>query len=313
MPSPLLERRVALLTGKGGVGKSTVVAALAVAAARRGLRPLVVELGHRASAAAIFGAPAIGHAPRPVGRGVFATNVDHEAALYETIRDAIGARALARAITRNGALKRLFAAAPAVRELTALRRIARLAAERSHGGPRFAPILVDLDATGHAQMYLSLPRLLRALVAQGPLQRPLAAVTGLLTDPRDAALVLVSSAAALPVRETVELHDALARGRDVEVTAVLVNQTSADPLTPAQRQELDAFEADARARGDVERLEDAALARQAIAEHQECVARLEALRARVDVPVVTLPKLPGVPELEALGELACAALEEVGL
>ena len=99
--------RLSLFTGKGGVGKSTVVAAVALEARRRGLRPLVVELGHRASMQSIFGAGRIGHAPTEVAPGVHASNVDLEHALADYVaaprkRRSIGLRAIRRASAPEG-------------------------------------------------------------------------------------------------------------------------------------------------------------------------------------------------------------------
>jgi anion-transporting ArsA/GET3 family ATPase len=74
-----------LVTGKGGVGKSSVVAALALRAAKRGKRPLIVELGHRATMQSIFGMDALGHAPVEVGGGVRAMNIDFRAAISDYV------------------------------------------------------------------------------------------------------------------------------------------------------------------------------------------------------------------------------------
>ncbi|MCA9687589.1 MAG: hypothetical protein KC457_35845, partial [Myxococcales bacterium] len=131
--SPLARRQLLLFTGKGGVGKSTTVAALGVRAAELGMRPLIVELGHRASMAAIFsfalsseGADAtIDHEPRPIacdGR-LSAMRLEQDEALYDYIVAQVKIRRLARAIAGNTSLRGLFGAAPAVREIVTLAKL----------------------------------------------------------------------------------------------------------------------------------------------------------------------------------------------
>src|SRR5688500_14392327 len=98
---------LSLFTGKGGVGKSTVVAAVAVEAARRGKRPLIVELGHRASMQAIFGAATFGHAAREVAPGVHASSFDLGTALGEYAAEHAPAP-IARRIAKSASLRRFF-------------------------------------------------------------------------------------------------------------------------------------------------------------------------------------------------------------
>jgi anion-transporting ArsA/GET3 family ATPase len=166
-PTSLLDRRLLLFTGKGGVGKTTLVGALAIEAARRGRRPLIVELGHRASMEAVFQVDHIGYAPRDVGRGVHAMNLDFESALGEYFEEHIPIQRVARTIMRNKTLQKFFHAAPSVPEVATLNKISALEAERVQGGGyRWDPILVDLDATGHALMLLNLPSVMNGLMAR---------------------------------------------------------------------------------------------------------------------------------------------------
>ncbi|MCA9579906.1 MAG: hypothetical protein KC668_30970, partial [Myxococcales bacterium] len=141
----LLDRRLLLFTGKGGVGKTTLVAALAIEAARRGRRPLIVELGHRASMEAVFEVDSIGYEPVDVGRGVHAMNLDFESALADYFEEHIPVRRVARTIMRNKTLQKFFHAAPSVPEVATLNKIGALEAERGPGGGyRWDPIFVDL-------------------------------------------------------------------------------------------------------------------------------------------------------------------------
>src|SRR4051812_36808391 len=103
--SHLFARTLQLVTGKGGVGKSTVCAALAVEAARRGRRPLVVEMGHRASLRGVFDEASIGYEPALVAPGVHAMSLDPDRALLDYVTAHVKARGLARRILASAPLR----------------------------------------------------------------------------------------------------------------------------------------------------------------------------------------------------------------
>ncbi|MEM1418200.1 MAG: ArsA-related P-loop ATPase [Myxococcota bacterium] len=289
--------RIQLFTGKGGVGKTTLVAATALAAAEAGERPLVVELGHRASLQTLFGRP-IGDAPVDVGRGVHACSIDMDEALLDYVADHVRVRALARRITGQPTLKRFFRAAPAVAEVVTLRRIERLEAERLGAEPRWDPLLVDLDATGHALMFLALPEVFDELAKEGPLRKLLDRLTALLTDPARTRLHVVTLPAPLPTQETIELYEAL-RARPghaaVPLGGLLVNRMPAPPLGDVAPESLDALGPEWAA--------DVALARRALGRFDEARACVARLAEAVPVPQVVLEDAPTLrlePDLDAV-------------
>lgn len=299
---PLASGRLALFTGKGGVGKSTVVAALAMEAGRRGRRPLVIELGHRASMQAVFGVAHVGHEPVDVGGGVHACNIELDEALRDYVADHVPVAALARRIAESSSLARFFEAAPAVGEVLTLQRIEQLMAARApDGGARWDPILVDFDATGHALMFLELPKVFEGLVPGGPVRRLLDGFSALLSDPTATRLHLVTLPARLPVQETLELHDKLAAEHAVRLGGLFVNRV------PAQPWEGDPGAIDALlGQLDGEPARDLQLLRRAIDRHaaaQAAMARLDAL----PLPRVALPQLSTRLDrraLTALGRIA---------
>lgn len=296
--------RLSLFTGKGGVGKSTLVAAVAVEAARRGLSPLVVELGHRASMQAIFGVPRVEHAPTEVAPGVHASNVDLDATLAEYIEAHVRVRALARRVARSAALRRFFEAAPAVTEVLTLWRLEQLlGATRPDGHPRWHPVLVDFDATGHALMFLELPRVFEGLVSSGPVRELLDSFSALLSDRARTRLHLVTLPGRLPVQETIELVTRLAAEHAVPLGTLYVNQVPRAPLPEGSRHVLDALLARG---GRPELASDLALMARETRAHErmrEEIARLASLR----LPMVELPRLPGPLDRAALAELGARA------
>jgi arsenite-transporting ATPase len=307
----LLDRRLLLFTGKGGVGKSTVVAALAVEAARRGQRPLIVELGHRASMQSIFAAPQIGHAPAPVTADakVWAANLDLDEAIVDYVVEQVKIRRVARSIAANRTLQGLFRAAPAVREVAMLNKLRLFEREQSRGRPRWGPILVDLDATGHALMLLDMPQILGNLLSGGPLRGLIDILTGLFTDPARTLLNLVTLPAEIPVQETLELHARLARSGGMPLGALFVNQVPPSPLTPELRPLLPEL-VDLAAHARLSELShDLDLATRALAEDARARDLIAALQRDVGMPLALLPRLdPQHPD--ALQILGRAALHE---
>lgn len=288
--------RLSLFTGKGGVGKTTVVAALATEAARRGRRPLVVELGHRASMQAVFGVPHIGHTPVEVSEGVFATNIDLDAALRDYIADHVPIAPLAKRIAESRSMAKFFEAAPAVGEVLTLQRLEQLL-----DGP-WDPVLVDFDATGHALMFLELPRVFDGLVSDGPVHRLLESFAGLLSDPDRTAIHLVTLPAALPVQETVELYETLRDEHAVRRGCLYVNRMPAPPASPVE----------AISRW-LERIPEAHPARADLALlsaqhrlHRRAQTQLRRLRSAVDMPHIPLPAQASL-DLAALGRIAGAS------
>ncbi|MEM9071066.1 MAG: ArsA-related P-loop ATPase [Myxococcota bacterium] len=274
-----------LVTGKGGVGKSSVVAALAQGAAEAGKRPLIVELGHRATMESIFGVP-VGYRPREVSPGVSAMNVAFEDAVVDYIAEQVRVRRLAQRIARSSVLSRFLGAAPAVSEVVTLRLLQRLV-----DAGEYAPIFVDLDATGHARMFLSLPEVFDGLVESGPLRALLDRTTELLRDPARSVLHLVTLPSALPAQETRELHAALRDANQIALGALIVNRVPREPLGPRDVAQLDTWAA--------EHPGDVALARQ---EQQRAVdARdvVESLRA-LSLRVIEVPELDAPLDLLAL-------------
>ncbi len=219
MKAPPLSRPVQFFTGKGGVGKSTVLGALATAAARAGKRPLIVELARHTSSSHLFGAPNVGYQPSEVAPGVFATRVLFEPALIDYVTSRLKLRAIALLVARNKSLRRLFMAAPGVDEIVTLHRVAQLAADE-----RWDPILVDLESTGHALMFFDLPSVLEVFLKDGPLRQVLDGATALVRDEARCAVHIVTVPEALAVTETVELYRGLRSKSGLHLGCLFINR-----------------------------------------------------------------------------------------
>jgi anion-transporting ArsA/GET3 family ATPase len=275
----LLERKLIVVTGKGGAGKSTIAAALGLVAARQGLRTLVVEVGERDHLAALYGRAASlgegegdkrpieegssqehGDDPRggagPDGEvelepGLWSLSLDPDSALIEWVRD-LGGRLSARVLASSSSFQYFAAAAPGAKELVSLVKLHELCA--GGGGGRHDLVVLDAPATGHALAMLAAPDTFTAIVPGGPLARRADQVREMLADPRISGYVAVAAATELAVSETLELERGLRErlGRDLD--AVVVNGTIARRFTLAELARLDALANDLAASGKGDRL-----------------------------------------------------------
>ena len=222
------------MTGKGGTGKSTLTASIARAAADRGLRVLVAELGRDSVLPRLLapGAPAADYPEREILPGLFAIRIDPFEALAEYFGLEIGLPGLARRVLSNRGFRQLMEAAPGWRELIALGKVWHLEQMREAGRARFDLIVVDAPATGHGVTFLDVPRVVISAVRTGPLRHHTEAVEALLRDARRTLVLPVSLAEELPARETCALVARL-RELGLPVDRVVVNGLRARPVPEA--------------------------------------------------------------------------------
>lgn len=315
----LFARRLIIVTGKGGTGKTTVSAALALAAVGSGRRVLVAEMGPDEAVVPLLepgGAP-VGYAGRELAPGLFAMRIDPYAALAEYLGLQIGARGLVERVLANRGFRQLMNASPGWRELITLGKIWHLEQmQEADGRSRFDLIVVDAPATGHGVAFLNVPRVVVSAVRAGPLRRHSQAVEELIEDPDRTLLLPVALAEELPTRETAELVKRVRDEVGVRVDRVVVNGVTPPPF-PAGFERLD--EALARLAPDARfgalppagvLAECAAFLR---ARHELNAGYVQRIAQLTGLPVLCLPYLSeGASEpraLEGLGQALLAAPE----
>ena len=290
---PLLDRKLLFVTGKGGVGKTTVSAATALLAASQGKRVLVCEVDGKGDVAGYYEAAPTGFDPREVQPGVWAMTMDTEAALDEYLRIYLKVPFVGRIGPVAKALDFLATAAPGVKEILIIGKILYEVREGNYD-----LVIVDAPASGHIVGLLAAPQAVNGLVKVGLIRSQTDWMLDLLSDPATTGLVAVCTPEEMPVNETMELAVRVAEETTVELAAVVVNRVLPELFG---RQEEEVFEAlcapgpraalDVLAGGDTGPVLEAA--RLAVTMRRTRSTHLERLRAGIDasVPLLYLPFL----------------------
>jgi anion-transporting ArsA/GET3 family ATPase len=231
----LLGRRLVFVMGKGGVGKTTVSIALAMAAARTAKRVLLVEVGDCDAVGRVFDEQELPGSPRPLFENIWGARVNPRAELEAYIHTHVAPAFIARRITRSRLFDYLLDAAPGLKEIMSLGRIWRWVVGKADPlKQRFDLVIVDAPATGHALSLLRLPRQLIAMIRFGPLVAQMKEVLGLLENHKQSCLVLVTLPEELPVNETIEFYPVAANTLNMPVAATFINMVFPAPFTPEE-------------------------------------------------------------------------------
>lgn len=235
----LLERRVVLITGKGGVGRTSVAAAAADVAARAGRRVLLTDLGDEGDdyspLARCYGRERFGPEPEPLAKNLHGALLLPRAGQQLFLRTVLRSATLARAALSSDALSRLMSAGPSFREMGLFFQLLTfLRSRHPDGSPTWELVVIDMPATGHALALTGLPAVLLRLVSRGPIADALREGQSLLNDPKTGAAFVVTLPETLPVSESLELLEGLAR-TSMPAAGVVVNRVPEDPFTPAER------------------------------------------------------------------------------
>lgn len=307
--STLLDRRLVVVTGKGGVGKSTVSAALALVAARAGKRVLVCEVNALERVAALLGAPPAGSTIREALPGVFTVNVTPREAMREYGIMVLKFRTIYEAVFENRLVRYFLRVVPSLAELVMLGKILHEAkAEEEDGRPRWDLVIIDAPATGHAVQLLRVPSALVDTVPGGPLRHDVDWMEALLVDPARTAVAIVTLPEEMPVNEAVELDAQLRGVLGMHRAALFVNAMPETRFTPEEVSRLAGLAEAPPPLGP------AARAAQLQALRAEQAARyLARAKAALDLPATVIPLLPGadwgLPAVERVAEAIAAGLE----
>lgn len=309
----VLERSLLVVTGKGGVGKTTVAAALGLLGAARGRPTTVVEVGGQSRLTQLFGRPmAEPGTPSELAEDLSSLSIDMDRALLEWLQ-ALGGRVSGRVLASSNTFQYFAAAAPGAKELVSMVKIASMTRARRRGRGTAPLVIVDAPATGHALGMLRSPDTFGAIARVGPVARQTAELSALLRDPARSGYVAVAQAGEMAVTETLELREGLLAALGRELDAVVANGMLPRRFNAQEMRRIESLAADGGGgAGDAAQRELLAAAARAAHEVHERAraqqAQLARLRRRAQ-HVVSLPfhwgeelDLPAVRELaERLG------------
>lgn len=225
----ILDRRVVLVTGKGGVGKTTVSALVALRAARAGKRVLLCETSGSTQVPALFRARGRGYEAVEVAPRLWTMSITSEAAIEDYVVMQLHFRRLYKMVFRNRVVGPFIDAVPGLHDLIQLGKVFDLERQKVDGRPEWDLIVVDAPATGHGLTMLASPRAMMELTVTGPFHDNARDVARLYEDPARTALLLVSLPEDMPLKETEELHARLGPLQSL-VRGLVLNELHPDPV-----------------------------------------------------------------------------------
>ena len=223
-PSNVLDARVLFVTGKGGVGKSTVSAALAAAGARSGRRTCLVEVEGRQTMSRLFDTQPWDFTERQFRPGLWGMSVDPHESFAEYMEMFYGAKRLSKIVVGSSAVDFATTAAPGIKDVLLIGKVKEIEQRRDADGRfHYDLVVVDSPPTGRIVNFLRAPDATTEMVNVGPIRSQAQSLVDMLLDPRRTHLQLVTLLEEMPVEETIESAGALA-SLGVTLGPVIVNR-----------------------------------------------------------------------------------------
>ena len=311
----LTGRRLLFVTGKGGVGKTTVAAGLALMLAEQGKTVLACEIDAKGDLSAAYEIPPVGFDPVKVTSSLSVMAMDTEASLREYLRLNLKIPIMGRIGPLAAAFDFVATAAPGVREILTVGKICWEVRER-----HYDVVVVDAPASGHIISQLAAPDAIAELVRIGPIRNQSQWMAEILNNPQATGVVVATTAEEMPIAETIELTQRLEQETSVEVAGIVVNRVLPERFGPREAAAFAELKSDTHRAWIDEHLPEGAPAvleatRLATQLRRHRSRHLHALRREMDpsVPLYYLPELFTRAEgLRMTRQVATHLAEELG-
>jgi len=316
----LLKPKILIVSGKGGVGKTTVSAALAVVAARAGHKVCIAEVDRKGTLPRLFGGAELTYEPREIAPGVWGMNIVPDEALAEYLDVQYHMKRISKAFTSTHFVDYITTAAPGLKDILVLGKIWYLERDRSGRADEFDTIIVDAPAAGHMLTFLSAPMGLSDALRVGPVRKQSDWLIEMLRDPERTRVHLVTLAEEMPVTETLETAAALEGEIGINSGVVFANAVYTELFNEQEEKNLESIIASGDAAPLVEQAQAVGLrlddddveallgyGRFLEARRKIQTEHLSELQKRVGQPVVELPFLfsagLALPDVENLADV----------
>ena len=310
----LLDRRVLVVLGKGGVGKSVVSAALGLRATAAGKRAVIAEADGAESMATLFDRGAVGYEGAEIAPCLDAMSISPSQAVEEYLLRMLKFRLLYEVVFRNRYIEPFMNGVMGLSDLITIGKVMDLEwsrADGSHGPdpkgpPKYDLVILDSPSTGHGLSLLGAPQAMMDITRVGPLYGNAKLIRDLLADRERVSVLLVTLAEEMPVNETIELYTKLKEKVDIDVAGIVVNgvrpKLFEDEESAAHWDEIRAV---GLANGDERAAAAVADGERAIRERERAEEYIARLRSAIPLPVIEVPLL-------AQRDLDVQALAQIG-
>jgi anion-transporting ArsA/GET3 family ATPase len=229
----ILDRRFLFVVGKGGVGKTTVATALALAASRRDKKVLLAMVNCKERVSELLHTEPIGSEIVSLSENLDAVNMTPSSALEEYGRMVLKVRAIYNAVFQNKLVRAFLQGTPGLEAWSMLGK-AFFHASPTKGEPEYDLVILDAPATGHALDMLRVPVVIEQVAPPGLLRREAERALKLFRDPSQGGAVVVTLPEEMPVNETMELTDALRDELEIPVLRLVVNRVLPELFLPEE-------------------------------------------------------------------------------
>jgi anion-transporting ArsA/GET3 family ATPase len=221
----LFEKRLVVVTGKGGVGKSTVALALGLAAARAGKRTILCEVGSQEHLSHVFERAEVGFREVEMAENLWAISIDPDESMREYVLLQLKVKAMRDLLFRSKIFNYLAAATPGLKELVTIGKIWELALDdrKVRSGHHYDLVIVDAPATGHGVGFLQTPQTFAEVARVGPIRHQAETLDKFIRNPKRTGVVVVALPEEMPVNETAQLEHDLATKVGVDVDLIYCN------------------------------------------------------------------------------------------